>query len=636
MSDQIRVRDFLSALRDPGAEFSQAPFWFWNDDLTEDEIACQMADFRAHGVYGFVIHPRAGLPRSIEWMSEPMIGFMRFAVLEAERTGMWVVLYDEGMYPSGSSSGQVVAENPNYRPHGLFVASRDDSGELRPQPGEKVVATVARTDGQMVTVVDRPIGDTYSVIRGLHYIEPDPVRRDDRREVEEILPPAADILNPDAVSCFIRLVYQRYYDEMGDHFGSTIRGIFTDEPALMGRRTEPGAVPGNRAIVEWVSAWLGYDFTPNLPCLWFDDEPDADRYRSDYATALQARLEETYYRPLSQWCAAHGVALTGHPAEPDDIGQLKFFQIPGQDIVLRSIEPDTASALEGPQSTQAKCASSAMIHHGLRRNSNEYCGAYGHDFTFDEMKWLARWLLVRGCNLLYPHAFYYSVRGPRVDERPPDVGPNSPWWDEFGPFADETSALCWVNTDSVHVCSLAILGLPNHLPWASAKTCFQHQYDFNYLEARHLWEDAHVTKEGLVIGSMCYRGVIVETEVPPRAREVVAALEAEGRIIRPPQSGGERELLDRIAGLTDRDVRIDPPRRDIRVRHVKKDGVHCYLLFNEGAADHTVGIAFAAPGSRLIVDPGTGDTRALPDGSPLLVRGHEMVVAVVDSDDQLP
>ncbi len=93
-----------------------------------------------------------------------------------------------------------------------------------------------------------------------------------------------------------------------------------------------------------------------------------------------------------------------------------------------------------------------MIHLGRRRNVNEFCGAFGPNFTFEEMKWLANWLLVRGCNLLVPHAFFYSIRGPRIDERPPDVGPNSTWWPQYKPFAQATSRLCWLNTDSTHVC----------------------------------------------------------------------------------------------------------------------------------------------------------------------------------------
>ena len=99
----------------PAREFSVMPFWFWNDDLTEAELIRQIMDMDAHGVYGFVIHPRVGLPRDIGWMSDRMLHFIRVAVEAAHKREMSVILYDEGMYPSGSSSGQVVAHNAAYQ-----------------------------------------------------------------------------------------------------------------------------------------------------------------------------------------------------------------------------------------------------------------------------------------------------------------------------------------------------------------------------------------------------------------------------------------------------------------------------------------------------------------------------------------
>ena len=82
------------------------PLWFWNDALTEDELIRQINDFQAHGVYGFMIHPRVGLPRDIGWMSERFLHFMHVAIYEARRRDLLIYLYDEGMYPSGSSSKQ--------------------------------------------------------------------------------------------------------------------------------------------------------------------------------------------------------------------------------------------------------------------------------------------------------------------------------------------------------------------------------------------------------------------------------------------------------------------------------------------------------------------------------------------------
>jgi len=166
---------------DPPREFSQAPFWFWNDDLSEAEIVRQLEDFQGHGVYAFVIHARAGLPRSI--------------------------------------------------------------------------------------------------------------------------------------------------------------------------------------------GWLGYDFTEHLPSLWHADEPDAVLHRRNYHRALQKRLEQTFYRQISAWCDSHGIALTGHPMGPGDIGHLRHFHIPGQDIVWRYIEPGKASARRMSAPTTSGGRSTSPLHRRRRASA---------------------------------------------------------------------------------------------------------------------------------------------------------------------------------------------------------------------------------------------------------------------------
>lgn len=52
----------------------------------------------------------------------------------------------------------------------------------------------------------------------------------------------------------------------------------------------------------------------------------------------------------------------GHLERSDETDVQRFFDVPGQDMVWRSALPDTSSALEGHDSTQGKCSSSAMIH----------------------------------------------------------------------------------------------------------------------------------------------------------------------------------------------------------------------------------------------------------------------------------
>jgi hypothetical protein len=593
------MNEFLN----PPREFGLMPFWFWNDDLSEIELARQIADFDAHGVTGFVIHPRVGLPRDIGWMSERMLHFVRFAVEEAKRREMTVIFYDEGMYPSGSSSGQVVARNPAHHCRGLAKLDLAEGEEPALQPGQNLVALVKRASGQRLAVIDRQVD---SFIRGIHYIGEGPAEDE---------PPAGDILNPEAVQSFIELVYDKYAAAVGDHFGKTVVGIFTDEPGLLGRCRERNVRPGTTGILEHVNALLGYDFTPHLPALWYDEEPEARRYREAYGWALDKRLEETYYRPLSEWCARHNIWLMGHPAGSEDIGAQRYFHVPGQDIVWRWVQPNDSSALEGSHATQAKCSSSAMIHLGRRRNSNECFGAFGHNFTWEEMKWIVDWCFVRGVNWLFPHAFFYSVRGPRWDERPPDVGPNAAWWGDYKPFADYCRRMCWLNTDSAHICQIAILGEANRLPWEAAKVCQQHQRDFNYLEMRHLWEDAGVDEAGIRLRGMHYRALIIDgpLAIPNRALPALERLIRAGRVIlwgeaKLAMAGAlrprdEKELLAALDRLAMPDLTITPAHPDIRYRHVVKGGAHYYVLTNEGMHPVTFRAQVAAKGVSKLLDP---------------------------------
>ena len=139
-------------------------------------------------------------------------------------------------------------------------------------------------------MIDRP-ADAY--IRGLHYVGEGP---------EEDEPPVGDLLNSESVAQFIGLVYDGYAAALGDHFGKTIIGVFTDEPGLLGKCRERDVIPGTTGILAHVNAFLGYDFTAHLPALWFEDGPDAALHCEDYRNALRSRLERTYYCQLSEWC----------------------------------------------------------------------------------------------------------------------------------------------------------------------------------------------------------------------------------------------------------------------------------------------------------------------------------------------
>ena len=178
---------FLAQLQNPPREFTAIPFWFLNGELTAEELRRQLADFAAHGIYGVVLHPRMGLSPDITYLGERYFAHIRTAVEAAAALDMKIVLYDEGMYPSGSASGLVVKDHPELASEGITLTQTALPGdELRAQ-AENGALVVRKSGGTM---------------RGLHWGEDDG---------EKNAPKTADILNPAAVSRFIELTHEAYY-----------------------------------------------------------------------------------------------------------------------------------------------------------------------------------------------------------------------------------------------------------------------------------------------------------------------------------------------------------------------------------------------------------------------------------------
>jgi hypothetical protein len=628
LSGQNISKEFIN----PPGEFSVMPFWFWNDTLKTDEILRQIKEFDEHGVYGFVIHPRMGLPPEMKFLSPEMLGFMKVAIEEAARRDMKVILYDEGSYPSGSCEGQVVARNPEHAARGLTKIDINANEKLQLEEGWKLVTTINRPEGKKMAVVECP---SNGHIRGLHWLN-------EEKEKED-LPPAGDILNPEAVTSFIELVYDRFAANFSEHFGKTIIAIFTDEPNPLGRGNKKGMIPGNENLLPQINRILGYDFTPFFADLWYEESPDWEKHRTDYHRAVAICLEENYYGRLGKWCENHGIALTGHPAGSMDLGAQKYFQIPGQDLVWRYVEPGE-KALNGEHSTMAKNASSAMVHLNRRRNSNELYGAYGHNLTYNEMVWLANWCFVRGQNLLYPHAFYYSIRGARFNERPPDVGPNAKWWNNYKPFADACRRLSWLNTDSRQVCQIAVLGDANWLPDKSAKILFQNQHDFNYLEINHLVNDAKIDAQGVHIAGMNYKAVILDglKNLPKEIIPALQKLEANKQLIifgestftlvfpKATMAKNQEELKIAVNKLVKPDLLLNPSSENIRYRHVVKNGIHYYILFNEEETAVRTEVKIPVNGKQYWLDEFSGEAWKVQKDKPVDFEPHELKILMIE------
>jgi hypothetical protein len=633
-------------------EYTPIPFWFWNSNLEEKEIRRQIHDFKAKGVMGFVIHPRIGVPKEIEYLSDRFMELVKFAVEEAADLGMKVVLYDEAMYPSGSAHGKVVKDNPEYASRGFKVVEYALNGvkaityEL--EAGEKVVSALFveklaeneiskdnikklsfEVENSEVTVKVEASSkeneyvllfiETFSkgTIRGIHFGEDDG---------EKDAPPAGDLLNKKAMEKFIALTHDRYYEVLNKYFGNTIIAMFTDEPGILGRAGKRGLKPWTEGFLEWYLECGNK--VEDLAVLWYEAGEETENIRKNYRKAVNKKLEETYYKPISQWCEKHNIALTGHPEKSDEIGFLKYFHIPGQDVVWRWIAPENNKGIIGEHSTMGKCSSDAARHMGRKRNSNECFGCCGPDgvhwaFSAADMKWYFDWLFIRGVNLVYPHAFFYSIDGPgRFGERPPDVGPNNIWWENYGQFSKYIKRMCSVMSDSYNTTPIAVLCEEDFLPWHIVKPLYENQIEFNYLEDNLIIKGCNIEKGEITIEKQSYKLLIIED--PAMLSEELSLklqgfINAGGKVVICNPSNKKyalkgsieltsfEQIVEVVDKLSMRELKLLSENSNLRVSHIVKNGVHFYCLVNEGEGSIESDICLNTIGYVEKWDPWTGN-----------------------------
>lgn len=635
----------LKFLLHPDSEFSPMPFWFWNDNLDDNEIIKQIREMNGKGVNGFVIHPRIGIPREIPYMSERYLSHVKCAVEEAARLGMKVILYDEGMYPSGAAHGMIVEKHPEFATRGIrceeslknepmleadesllftFTAKKLSDNSLDRGSIKKYEGGALEEGCTFIHLIE---GFTHGHIRGIHIGEDD----------WENPPRSADILRYESVSCFIELTHEVYYNALSEFFGNTIIGIFTDEPSVLGRGEDKRMQPWT---VDFFEELEKTGIKPHdIAAMWYDVGEETEEIRKRYKKAVNNRLTDSFYKQLYDWCEAHNIELVGHPGKSMDIGLLKYFGIPGQDLVFRRVAPEEDKAVKGFETTQAKCSSDSARHRGRRRNLNECfaCGGKNQiewSFSADDMKWTMDWLFVRGVNMLVPHAFFYSLDGERrFGERPPDVGFNNIWWKYYNDFSDYMKRMCFMMTDSVNCASVAVLCKSDFLPSDIVRPLYENQIEFNYLEEELLKDGSCVIENGKIrIASQCYDTLIIE-DISFISCEAEKLAEGGGTVIAYNPAGVSLneniisvQSFEQITEYLKRDFIITPACRELRVSHIVKNGEHFYVLVNEGEKPVTGDAEFSSDGEFSVFNPWSGEEISPADDTISLDRRESLII----------
>ncbi len=418
----------LAAFRDPESRFRPAPFWAINDVLDPDEVERQARDLVAHGYSGGFFHSRHGL--ASPYMGEVWFECLRRVLKVAKETGTYVYLYDEDLWPSGNAGGQVAATDDAFR--GRFMLGYLGAPTCQNPECERLGYYRLR-------------GRRGGVIEGFECVEGCQIGPADHEVLYVCCHPDAkrgwwsgesycNLLEPKVTEKFLELTFDRYAEQLGEHFGKEVRAIFTDEPNPC---RGPASLPYADHLAERFEAEYGEPMADGLPWLFLDG-PGARKFRQRYRRMVNKVFLEAFTIPLGKWCEKHGIALTGHYNSEDSLFRLvwaaggsvmvhyEHMQMPGIDHLCN---------MQIPALTM-KQISSSLNQTGTPVALSELFGVSRHTATFEDLKWMADWHFANGVTFFCPHLTLYSFAGRRKRDYPPTFSDHQTYWPQTKPLHD--------------------------------------------------------------------------------------------------------------------------------------------------------------------------------------------------------
>ena len=274
---------------------------------TREKIQNTLKGFCNIGIKAALLYPRSGC--EVEYMSDRWFEVCRDAIDFARENGMKIWLYDDFNWPSGSCKGSVTKNHPEYIARIMCV----ENGEVKIKSALK--------DG----------------------MKPD----------AQIL---ADVLNPDAVRCFIDSTHEVYYSHFGEDFGKTVEAFFTDEPSFCyNAKRARGEYPYYDGIEKDYAEKFRSDFMTDFLHYYNNDVKNAEcrDFPKRYYDLLGERFAASYTGQLADWCEKHGILCTGHmlsdghtvngiEANGDIFKPLMEMQLPGIDDITTDFNGNEA------------------------------------------------------------------------------------------------------------------------------------------------------------------------------------------------------------------------------------------------------------------------------------------------------
>lgn len=658
--------DAAAQFLEPPPEYGLTIWWWWNGDMTEDEIIRDLRDIKAHNVNSVLLWAYYGL--SIEYLSPLWFERVRFAVEQARKLNMRIWLMDEGSYPSGFAGGKISKEHPELRMQVLtsqrIPARAGEPLSIDLPPDLASVAAVDEAAHKAIPLEGSPGAalrwtppqGEWSVVVVRHEFRTSPTRHVNNPGFKKDSTYSfADALDPKATRQFLAYVHEEYKKYIGDQFGKTVLGFMGDEPSFPG-------TPWTPKMLEEFERRKGYDVRPHLAKLFTQDiTPDARLIRADYWDVWTDLYRDEFFDIQADWCGRHAMDYIVHLCGEEDMKVLlrlngdyfkcnRKVQIPGVDAIWRQIWPDKIS-------DYPKLASSAAHLFGRPRSFTESYGVYGAGLSIEQAKWVMDQQFVRGINQFQAMGYSSSNAEFRKTFGPPNWN-GDPQWAYFPELAKYSNRLSYLLSLGRPAAEIAIY-YPTTSGWLGdfeadrsslsiARALLERQRDFDFVDEQAL-QSVLTIRDGALWNSsgQPYRALIIPNVVTisKKALATIDAfarsggkvlfmgrlpsvipdksfLRAESGSANPLVKGsagrhpsvsvyGSDEVAEAVLAKLPRDVSLEPAAPSVKYLHRQWADGDMYFLFNESDKKLDLTSRFRGQGEPEIWDPLTGSRQQL-------------------------
>lgn len=654
------------------------PF-FWQHGESEEVLVDYVEKIYQSGIEAVCVESR---PHP-DFAGEQWWQDLGIIIRECEKRGMKIWVLDDSHFPTGYANGKIKEKYSELKKQYLSMRRFDIVG---PMEGARIDAALLKGKpwvNKQVNIFD--VVGVYLAQRVSNYnLDGDPILAESITDITEKFinqdtialdvpkgdwsvfvifatdeggeETTKDYLNPlmkEATQVLVNEVYEPHFEHFGKYFGSTITAFFSDEPRFGNMRGTQGWLGQPDMVLPWRPGMANeLTFEKNLlPLLWIPTHDKKERdVRFEYMDFITKEYNRNFTKVLADWCEGHGVDYTGHNIEDNGAharlgyGAGHFFRgqeaqhISGIDVIGGQVVPGMPYHHDAYQTggsdgqfyhfALGKLGASAayLCPHKKGRAMCEAFGAYGWNEGLKTMKWIADHLIVRGINLIVPHAF--SPKAYPDFDCPPHfyAHGNNPQFRYMPKLTAYMNRLMTIFSEGKPVTPVGIF-YPAELEWATrdympvelpARILTENQIDFMIL-SRDILDTAEVVDNELYINGIRFKTLVMPyaSYYPLPIIDQLNSLISQGIQIvfvdDLPENysllRGEKNViaLKELPNALEeaKELRLSQPFKDLVYQHYQKEGKDYWLFFNESISetidtklyfmnDHRIPVAYDA------------------------------------------